>query len=471
MNSKFILASQEGDLEKIRLMDSLSKACDFSDEYGRTALHYACWNGHLEIVKYLVEDKKMDVNVTDISGFTPLHFVLFEHKDYRPGFEKYWEDDYARNPREKGFPGNRPIGAYRFKHVEINDSFEITKLLVSSGANINSYNDFDCTPLHYVAANGDLDILILLLKKGADVNAVNMYDANPLFDAVSYNNLKAVKILIKNGADIDHPCERFSISHTYDSFSLFQACSLGFLDIVKYLVENGADIEQKGHLGRSSFLEAVTGGYNAHNKGDIVKYLLEKGADINVEDDYGKTPLRCAIYRADNILLEELFKRNVNIPNFENGENLIHYFARQHVHDDGGRSRYIKTKERAEAINHILKILLNKKHDINAKNQEGETPLNIAASTLGEHCSDAKTYDQYNTVELLLKNGADPNIPNNKGVTPLQKAALLNDFNTVKSLISNGAELTTNDKFAKSPYQCSTSLKIKCYLLFGRHFY
>jgi ankyrin repeat protein len=42
------------------------------DSNGWTALHYACWNGHAHIAKFLVE-KECRMDIQEVSGFTPLH--------------------------------------------------------------------------------------------------------------------------------------------------------------------------------------------------------------------------------------------------------------------------------------------------------------------------------------------------------------------------------------------------------------
>jgi len=51
------------------------------DDDGRTALHCACADGYLDVVKYMVEgDAKM--SITDNDGYKPLHHAaLFEHDE------------------------------------------------------------------------------------------------------------------------------------------------------------------------------------------------------------------------------------------------------------------------------------------------------------------------------------------------------------------------------------------------------
>jgi ankyrin repeat protein len=45
------------------------------EKTGKTALHYASENGHWEVVAKLVEDPKIDVNIQDNKGKTPLHYA------------------------------------------------------------------------------------------------------------------------------------------------------------------------------------------------------------------------------------------------------------------------------------------------------------------------------------------------------------------------------------------------------------
>ena len=67
------------------------------DANGMTTLHYACKGGKLSIVKYLIENKKMKVNVKGSGGIYPIHYAiisiantqnvelleyLMKHKDY-----------------------------------------------------------------------------------------------------------------------------------------------------------------------------------------------------------------------------------------------------------------------------------------------------------------------------------------------------------------------------------------------------
>ena len=44
-----------------------------SDKRGKTSLHYACWGGHLAVVKFLIEDLKCEPESMDGDDLLPLH--------------------------------------------------------------------------------------------------------------------------------------------------------------------------------------------------------------------------------------------------------------------------------------------------------------------------------------------------------------------------------------------------------------
>ena len=67
------------------------------DEYKCTALHWASENGHLDIVKYLVESGA-DINAKDYSGWTPLHVAAWNGRlDVVKYLLKHEADVYSKN--------------------------------------------------------------------------------------------------------------------------------------------------------------------------------------------------------------------------------------------------------------------------------------------------------------------------------------------------------------------------------------
>ena len=205
--------------------------------------------------------------------------------------------------------------------------------------------------------------------------------ATPLCYAIVGGNLKIVERLISQGATIEPYSERF----------LDYAMAYDRVEIVKALLENGADpskaprifddnsemskllkshgatpkdIDEQGDMGWP-MLVYVCRGDNGEHPEEILR-LLELGADIDVRNYKGKTGLHCA-----------------------------------------AKAGFLK----------VINLLIEKGATIDASDNSGETALFEAIrSTIkdGEK--------QRAAIEILLAKGADPNLKNRKGLTPLQVA-------------------------------------------------
>ena len=52
----------------------------YTDNFGFKPLHYACYNGKLDVVQYLITECICDPMYTDSNGFTPLHYACYNGK-------------------------------------------------------------------------------------------------------------------------------------------------------------------------------------------------------------------------------------------------------------------------------------------------------------------------------------------------------------------------------------------------------
>lgn len=122
-------------------------------------------------------------------------------------------------------------------------------------------------------------------------------------------------------------------------------------------------------------------------------------------------------------IVKKLIKENVNLVCLDKEDNTpLHNASRGNI----------------ELVQFLLKYKVVK-NVINHQNKHGWTPLYIAS--LGDAASELIT--------LLIKKGANPNIPNKDGFTPLHQASMSSIMPIVKTLITQNADLTLKDKKGK----------------------
>jgi len=104
----------------------------------------------------------------------------------------------------------------------------------------------------------------------------------------------------------------------------------------------------------------------------------------------------------------------------------------------------------------VKAILKNYREFINSQDELGNTPLHKAV---------AIHRDNNDVIKLLLKKGADPNIKNNEGQTPLHETVWGWRLSYVKLLVQYGADVIAKNNRNKSPIEYATTLETQEYLI------
>jgi hypothetical protein len=127
---------------------------------GFTALLYASYSGHLDIVRFLVEEYHVNTSLTTNTGLNPLHVAAQR---------------------------NMVLPLLYFKDL----------------ININSVDTLQSTPLHWAAyMNSEAVVAFLLTEPGLTCLDQQDNDGNtPLMLAVTYGNTRVVRRLLIKGAD------------------------------------------------------------------------------------------------------------------------------------------------------------------------------------------------------------------------------------------------------------------------------
>ncbi len=159
---EFLEATKEGNLDKVKycVNNGITKEAKDNDEW--TALHFASWKGHLEIVKYLIDTCHVDTEAKNNLGSTALHY------------------------------------ASRNGHLEI-VKYLIETCQVDREAKINE----GWTALHCATYEGHLEIVKYLIETCyVDKDAKNNNGQSPYDIAITYNKSELGQYLRKMSEDV-----------------------------------------------------------------------------------------------------------------------------------------------------------------------------------------------------------------------------------------------------------------------------
>ena len=215
----------------------------------------------------ILYDKPDIVNLVDKGESTPLIVAILQNNN-----------DSANILIEKGANLNmKDIFGRTALHLaaQKKNRYILQKLLEKkTEIDIEPKDSVNVTPLSYAATFGDVECVRLLLDSGANINSKDINSWTPLFYAVEYGKMDAAKLLIDRGANI---LEKNKFGNT----PLHVACKRGNLDMVKLLLENGSlkGINDQDNMGLTALMYAVS----SENL-DIVELLLEYGADMTLKD-------------------------------------------------------------------------------------------------------------------------------------------------------------------------------------------
>ena len=330
------------------------------------------------VVERLLLERGADVNAQDNDNITPLYLAC-HHRRFDIAQLIL---DYANVETD-----NRTNQLHVTLKGEYNSQNIVQRLTISiDRAEQTITQNMDLTThLHSACYLGKLERAREALGHGAGSNAENIRGETPLhlvsrgqYDSQDQEGgVGIVHLLLGRGANIN-------AQDNGHMTPLHLACYYGKLEIVRALLSHDASVNTKGELGQTTLHLVLDGNRCGRDTLGIVRLLLENGADVNAQDSNNETPLHLACNYGKlgigRVLL--IHGANANAANIC-GQTPLHLLSMR---------PYVKD----ECPGLFVGILVNGGADVNARNNDNETPSQTACRN-----------DRFDIVDRLFNKRAD----------------------------------------------------------------
>lgn len=356
---------------KIEILEYLfdERKVNEQNEVGNTLLHLAIENKHIDIIEFLLK-KGAYINIKNKYGSIPLSKILNSDQDI--------VKCVLNNINNKNFKND---GVDLNEYIVNNESHMLIEHFINKG-NVNTRTKSNELLLNIAINKNDIDTVITLLQKGADVNAIDDKGNTALKYAIEKDDTNIINLLLEEDVNIN------KIDSDENSV-LMLAIKKSNIELIEYCINNNhpLDIVNKDHY--SALHYAII-----YNRVDELNLLISKGVNKSIKDINGNTPLHHAVLSNDlEIVKCVVDDENINMQNNEKETALIMSILKGYdditkfllsnnttvnLVDNKGNTCLHYILYNGDINVNIVKILIYRGIDINQKNNENKSSLDLA---------------------------------------------------------------------------------------------
>ena len=399
------------------------------DRDGQTPLHWAVLYDQLPLTSFWLQAGASPA-ATNSAGQTPLHIAVTKGLTEQAKLLLA-----AHAPTDiRDTNGWTPLDAA----VQAKQADCIHLLMAMAPAGTHPERGLT-NPLHEAAANGNVAALVTLLDTETNLEVRNELGLTPLEVAVLHGHLAAAALLVDQGADVNvRDPNGNTLLH-----QIFLQDQLIIYDRppTAWLARVGQDPAKK------LYLKYLTVGQDEQGPNALLQaasFLLASGANVTATNSSGVTALQLIaagktgrgvfFFNDDRTeLLQLLGAKGGNVNERDAaGNSALHLLS-------GGGYDMDKVDQMAS--------LIASGADLNVTNSQGQTPLHVAAGKIGLWDNNDPPVNA--PFQLLIYHKANVNAQDNQGLTPLDVIALSDSSfrkEAIRALLDAGANPNLRDK-------------------------
>ena len=393
-----VIACVMGNKDAIRVLLNAGADPNIADVDGNTWLHGAVRGECTKVVLEAIIGKGADVNTTNKDGATPLMIACGKGN----------KDDIKLLLHAGADPNITDDNGNTWLHEAVRGecSEEVLQTIIDHGANTNATSEENITALMVACKTGNVNIINALLNAGANTNVNG--DTCLIYAIANAGNKNVIQVLIDCGVDVN-AANKDSIT------ALMIACWMGNIDIIYFLLKAGAYTNITDVNGATCLTYAIDG----HCSEYMPQTIVNRGAVMNATK-------KCQ----DFVLTTSCYKRTEDAINI-----MLNAGADPNITDDCGHT-CLHAAVIGRCNTGILQVIIDHMVDMNATTYESKSALSLACRI-----------GNVDAMNVLLNAGADPNITDADGNTPLHHAIEGScSKQTLEVIIGHGADVNTTNK-------------------------
>eukprot|EP01156_Anaeramoeba_ignava_P006628 Anaeramoba_ignava/a349132_43.p1 GENE.a349132_43~~a349132_43.p1 ORF type:complete len:1353 (-),score=467.92 a349132_43:73-4131(-) len=475
----FYSYSKEVSTQILDLLISTGCNANSQNKEGQTILHLAVNEGNQEVFDFLVNNKRIGLDVRDSKGMTAFLQAI------ELGNLKFVEK-LVEKGADINIKNNAGLSALHIAfHTQYKDSSlreSIFLYLFRKGVDVNSQDSKGNSLLLLAVETQSVSIIRLLLQSRVrtNVHVQNAAGENILHISLKQLNVEMMEYLLKLGVNINHKnikkqtllhllIERYPFDESLPSLEFKNneqeseekfgippsELKTDFEVFEKFFwlfIKNGINLDLKDNNGNTALHAALI-----QRKYELFKLILQADPELELSNQNGKLAIHTAVLQKSISAVKALIQQGANVDAMmKKSKTVLHLAcgigfdsAVEQLISSGADINFQDLTPKGNTAIHIackkgslqaFKLLIASSGRPNVIRRDGKTCLHLVAKNA-----------HFQLLPDLLQSGIDINAQDLDGNTPLHLAIIRNNIHTALLLIKLGADTETPNLRKKTP--------------------